>query len=91
MGISLEPIHGTAYVLRGGPQHESYETRDPYEGVGTVEIKGQIAEIKAFLSLGGVPLAEWYQLRRLLRPLGVRRMTIERSRGGRTTKHRWRI
>lgn len=88
MGVTLERCEGDAFVLRAGPDHHRFG--DPYVIAGTVDVVGDIATVKGFVSRG-FALFEWSLFRNLLRPRGARWLRIERREGDRVTIREWRL
>jgi len=92
MPLSLERVRGRSYILRAGPEHFGFG--DPYAAAGTVEIdihNPEHAEVKGFVSTTGVPLADWVDFRRRMKPMGVRTLTIERRRADKSKREIWKL
>jgi len=92
MGVTIEWNRGPTGTLRFGPTHHKHG--DFYDGAGTLEIDPDDptrAEVKGFVSMVGIPLADWLAFRNMLRPRGIEWLWIERRRGGRITRRCWRL
>lgn len=93
MGVAIQWHEGAQLTgtLRAGPHFR--EWGDPYEAVGTVVIDGDTAEIAGFSAPGGLALADYSRCRELIRARcrQARWLVIERRRGERVTRRRYRL
>lgn len=89
MPVTLERCEGEAYTMRAGPTHKRHG--DPFTAGGTVDLVGDRAMVKGYWCHHPLALAEYAELRPLLRGIGARTVRIERCREGRTTMREYRL
>lgn len=75
--ITLTPI---VWTVRTGKEHRMYG--DPYEGVATVQMCGDVAHISA--ACNNLPLRDQVELSRKLKSLGFVAVIFERIKNGET-------
>lgn len=89
MGATLERCEGTGYTLRAGPPHQ--RRGDPFTAGGTVDLVGTRATVRGYWCHHPLALAEYAELRPLLRGIGARTLRVERCRRGHTTIREYRL
>ena len=89
MAVSLEKCENQAYVLRMGSEHQKFG--DPYTAAGTVEIDGEVAIVKGFISTSPLVLEDFTVIRHAFKNMGIKSIKIERRKEqiNKTTIHEW--